>query len=350
MRETWGKRMSEAVNKVDGFAGVVAGIKNEIRNTQVKTVRQVNSNLIMMYFRIGKILFENSLNDSSFIGNVSRELKIEFPDLKGFSRRNLYNMCNFYAEYMDDTAVQQLVAQISWGHNILLLSRIKDKNVREIYIKAVIENGWSRNVLDWQIETNYHKRIGNSSNNFKDVLPSDNSDLINGLVKDPYVFDFLTLREGYAEKELERNMVERIRDVLIELGDGWSFVGNQYKLVVGGEEYFIDMLFYHLKLRCYVVVELKATKYIPEFVGKMNFYLSAVDDLVKSKTDNPTIGLILCKERNKFTANYSLKDINKPIGVSSFKTEGKVIEDALNELPTEDDLNMYLNLGKDKNE
>ena len=338
--------MSDGTKGVDSFASIVAGIKDEIRNTQAKTIRQVNSNLIMMYFRIGKILFENSLNNPNFIGNVATELKIEFPSLRGFSRRNLYNMCRFYSEYMDDVAVQQLVAQISWGHNLLLLSKIEDKRVRELYIRATINNGWSRSVLEWQIETGYHRRIGASANNFKKTLPLDESALANGLIKDPYIFDFLTLREGYVEKELERNMLERIRDVLIELGDGWSFVGNQFKLVVGNEEYYIDLLFYHLKMRCYVVVELKATKYIPEFAGKMNFYLSAVDDLVKAETDNPTIGLILCKEKDKFTANYSLKDINKPIGVSSFKTEKKLLEDVLNELPTEEELNMHLSLRK----
>ena len=259
--------MSDGAKGVDSFASIVAGIKDEIRNTQAKTIRQVNSNLIMMYFRIGKILFENSLNDGHFIKRVATELKIEYPKLSGFSEGNLRRMRKFYDEYRDDEKKwSQLVTEISWGHNILLLSKIKDKSVREIYMKAAIENGWSRNVLDWQIETNYHKRIGNSSNN--------------------------------------------------------------------------------LKMRCYVVVELKATKYIPEFAGKMNFYLSAVDDLIKAETDNPTIGLILCKEKDKFTANYSLKDINKPIGVSSFKTEKKLLEDVLNELPTEEELNMHLSLRK----
>lgn len=334
----------------DDFAKALVDIRNEIRSTQVRTVQQVNKNLIMMYFRIGKILFDNSLNNSHFIKEISIDLKIEFPNIEGLSDTNLRRMRRFYEEYRDDEKKwAQLVTKISWGHNLLLMSKIKDKKLRKFYIEETIKNGWSRNVLDWQIGTSYHKRIGTSTNNFGTVLPQDRSDLINGLIKDPYVFDFLTLKDKYIERELESNLVERIRDVLIELGVGWSFVGNQYKLTVGNEDYYIDLLFYHLKLKCYVVVELKATKYIPEFAGKMNFYLSAVDDLVKSKDDNPSIGLILCREKDGFTANYSLKDINKPIGVSAFETDAESIKQLLEELPTETELNLHLKI-KEENE
>lgn len=316
------------------FKNTITKIKSEIRATQIKTMQHANSELIKMYFRIGKILAESSSEDIYFIKNIETELKLEFPDLKGFSERNMRSMRLFYEEYKDNETRKRVVSELSWGHNILLMAKIKDKETRMIYAEASLKNGWSRNILAMQIEAGYHKRIGNSTNNFKTVLPPADSDMVNNTLKDPYIFDFLTLKDGYKEKELEEKMIERIRDVLLELGSGFAYVGNQYKISVGDEDYFIDLLFYHLKLRCYVVVELKATKYIPEFAGKMNFYLSAIDDTVKDKNDNPTIGLILCKEKNKFTAQYSLKDINKPIGVSSYELQKY--------LPSADDLNLHI--------
>lgn len=248
----------------------------------------------------------------------------------------------FYEEYKDNEIWQQLVAKLPWGHNLLLIEKIKDKNIRKIYAEATIENGWSRNVLAIQIENNYHLRIGNSTNNFNDVLPNYSSDLVNNTIKDPYIFDFITLKENYKEKELENLMIIRIRDVLLELGNGFSFVGNQYKIEVGNTDYFIDLLFYHLKLKCYIVVELKASKFIPEYIGKMNFYLSAVDDLIKSKEDNPSIGLILCKEKDRFSVDYTLKDINKPIGVSSYEISKFIPKEILESLPTEEELNLHI--------
>lgn len=318
---------------------VVNNIKSEIKITKINTMQQVNKNLIVMYFKIGKILDESSKYGNSFIKNVAHAIKLEYPNIKGFSDRNLKYMKKFYIEYKEDRKVQQLVAQLPWGHNILLMEKIKNKGVREIYAKAAIENGWSRNILDFQIRSNYHKRIGNSVNNFKKSIVKDNSDLINNTLKDPYIFDFISLNSNYKEQELENKILEKIKKVLLEFGKGFSFVGSQYKLVVGNKDYFIDLLFYHLKLKSYIVVELKATDFKPEYIGKMNFYLSAVDDLIKDKNDNPTIGLILCKNKDKFTAQYSLKDINKPIGISSFKLKEY--------LPSEEELNMYMDLEND---
>ena len=331
------------INKSE-FVSIIHSIKDEIRTTRARTMQQVNSNLIMMYFRVGKILYENSINNLAFMRELAVELKLEFPDLKGLGERNLYNMREFYMSYRGDEILQQLVAKISWGHNLVLMSKIKDRAVRMVYIKAAIENGWSRSILEWQIEHEYHKRIGKSTNNFKEVLPPVESDMANDILKDPYVFDFLTLRDGYKEKELETSMIERIRDVLLELGNGWSFVGNQYKITVGEKDYLIDLLFYHLKLKCYIVVELKTTEFIPEYAGKMNFYLSAVDDFVKSKNDNPSIGLILCKDKDKFTAQYALQDINKPIGISSFGLNKYLPENILNQLPSEEELNLHIDV------
>ena len=327
--------MKEIIEKEE-FNNIVNTIKNEIKNTQIKTMLSANKNLIMMYFRIGKVLSDNSKYGNSFIKNISHSIKLEYPGIKGFSDRNLKYMKRFYKEYKEENQkVQQLVAHLPWGHNVVLMEKIKDIKVRKVYIEATIREGWSRSILELQIETNYHKRIGNSVNNFKKISTKLDSDLINSTLKDPYIFDFITLNSNYKEKELENKMIEKIKNVLLEFGTGFSFVGSQYKLLVGDKEYFLDLLFYHLKLKSYVVVELKATEFRPEYIGKMNFYLSVVDDLIKSKTDNSTIGLILCKNKDKFTAQYSLKDINKPIGISSFKLKEY--------LPNEKELNMFIN-------
>lgn len=328
------------------FKTIVNEIKKDIKNTQIKTMVQVNSNLIMLYYRTGKIMFENSKYGNNFIKNVSTEIKLEFPDMEGFSERNLRSMKLFYSEYKDDEIWQQVVAKLPWGHNILLIQKIKNKNIRKIYAEAAISNGWSRNILDFQIDTKYHKRIGKSSNNFGTSLPPLDSDLVNNTIKDPYIFDFITLKHDYKEKELEQAMLEKIKKVLLELGNGFTFVGNQYKITIGDKDYFLDLLFYHLKLRCYIIVELKAKEFIPEYAGKMNFYLSAVDDMLKSKYDNSSIGLILCKDKNKFTAQYALKDINKPIGISSYEISKYIPKNVLDSLPTEEDINLHIDINE----
>jgi len=324
------------INEKIELKDIISSITKEIKNTQINTMRQVNQNLIMMYFRIGRILNENSKYGNSFIKNIAHAIKIEYPNIKGFSDRNLNYMKLFYEEYGNNLNLQQTVANLPWGHNILLIEKIKDKNIREIYIKATIEYGWSRNILDLQIKSNYHKRIGNTINNFNKVLPPLDSDLVNNTLKDPYIFDFISINNNYKEQELENKMIEKIKNVLLELGTGFSFIGNQYKLVVGNKDYYIDLLFYHLKLKAYVVVELKTTEFKPEYIGKMNFYLSVVDDLIKDESDNQTVGLILCKDKNKLTANYSLKDINKPIGISSYLLKEY--------LPSEEELNIHINI------
>lgn len=326
------------------FKEILLNIKNEIKISQTKVMLEVNKNLIMLYFKLGKIISENSEYGKSFIKNVSMELKLEFPNMKGFSERNLRAMKLFYEEYRDDENWQQLVAKLPWGHNLLLIEKFKDKNIRKLYALATLENGWSRNILSMQIDGNYHLRVGNSANNFSDTLPSSDSDLVNNVIKDSYIFDFIALREGYKEKALEEAMINRIRDVLLELGNGFSFVGNQYKLTVGNDDYYIDLLFYHLKLRCYVVVELKANSFKPEYAGKLNFYLNAVNDMLRNEYDNPSIGLILCQEKDKLTAQYSLKGIDQPIGVSSYQITKYLPEDIIKDLPTEDDINLHIDI------
>lgn len=326
------------------FINIINEIKNEIKTTQIKIAIEANENLINLYFKIGKILNDHYKYGNKFIDDVARELKFEFPSIEGFSVRNLKYMKKFYLEYRDDELVQRTVAQLPWRHNIVLMSKIKDNKIRKLYAEATIKNGWSKDMLVIQIENNYHLRIGNSSNNFKISLPDINSDLANNTIKDPYIFDFLTLKENYKEKELEKAMIERIRDVLVELGKGFSFVGNQYKISTENNDYFIDLLFYHLDLRCYIVIELKTTEFKPEYIGQLGFYVTAVNETLKKETDNQTIGLLLCKNKDRLTAKWSLKSTNVPIGISSFELNKYVSKEVLEKLPTEEDLNLHIDI------
>ncbi|HCC03690.1 MAG TPA: DUF1016 domain-containing protein [Clostridiales bacterium] len=332
------------------FKEIINDIKQEIKSTQYKVAVQSNISLISMYFRLGKILNDNYKYGNKFIDEVSKDLKIEFPNSTGFSVRNLKYMKKFYLEYKDDELVQQLVAQVPWGHNIVLMEKIKDKEIRKIYAEAILKNGWGRDMLSIQIKNGYHLRIGSSNNNFENTLPALDSDLVNYTIKDPYIFDFISLKNEYKEKELENAMLNRIKDVLIELGKGFSFVGNQYKIIVGGQEFFIDLLFYHLELRRYVVVELKASSFKPEYTGQIGFYVTAVDEQLKKEHDNSTIGLLLCQDKDRLTVDYSLKSMNVPIGVSSFEIEKYIPKDVLEKLPTAEDINIHLEIEEDGEE
>lgn len=328
------------------FKQILNDIKIDIKNTQRKTIIEANSNLIMLYFRLGKIIEENSKYGNYFIENVSNELNLEFPKIQGFSVRNLKYMKKFYNEYKNDQKVQQLVAQLPWGHNLLLIDKIKDSEIRKIYIEATLNNGWSRNVLAMQIENNYHLRIGSNINNFNNLLPSTDSDLVNNAFKDPYIFDFITLKEDFKEKELEEVLLTKIRDVLLELGKGFSFVGNQYKISTSDNDYYIDLLFYHLELRCYIVVELKAGKFKPEYTGQLGFYVTAVDETLRKENDNPTIGLLLCKDKDRLSVDWSLKSTSVPIGVSSYEVKNILPKEVLDKLPTEEDLNLHIDINE----
>ena len=296
-----------------------------------------------------KILNDNYKYGNKFIDDISRELKLEFPNSEGFSVRNLKYMKKIYLEYKDDEKMQRCVAQLPWRHNIVLMSRLRDNKVRMVYVDACVKNGWSRDVLINQINNNYHLSIGNSSNNFGKSLPENVSSLTNGIIKDPYIFDFLTLTKDYNERELETAMVERIKNVLVELGKGFSFVGNQYKISTDNNDYYIDLLFYHLELRCYVVVELKNTFFKPEYIGQLNFYVTAVNKTLKKEYDNETIGLLLCREKDKLSVEWALEGISNPIGVSSYEIKNYIPKDILEKLPTEDDINMHINIDEKKN-
>ena len=231
------------------------------------------------------------------------------------------------------------------------MDKVKDKEIRKIYLQGIIENGWGRSMLVHQIELNYHLRIGTSDNNFVITLPKDNSDLANHIIKDPYIFDFISLKNDYKEQELENELLIKIKNLLVELGKGFSFVGNQYKISMEDRDYYIDLLFYHLELRCYIVVELKTASFKPEYIGQLGFYVTAIDETLKKEIDNPTIGLLLCKEKNKLSVEWSLKGTNLPIGVSSYKLKEYIPRNILDKLPTEEEINLHIDIESgDKNE
>lgn len=328
------------------FKNIINSIKKEINTTQIKIAVETNKSIINLYFKIGKILNDNFKYGNKFIDFISQELKNEFPNTKGFSVRNLKYMKKFYLEYKDNKVVQRTVAQLPWRHNIVLISKLKDNKIRKIYAEATIKNGWNKNMLTIQIENNYHLRIGNSSNNFKLSLPKTTSSLANNIIKDPYIFDFISLKTNYKEKDLEKAMLEKIKDVLIELGKGFSFIGNQYKININNNEYFIDLLFYHLDLKCYIVIELKTTEFKPEYIGQLGFYITSVNEKIKKETDNQTIGILLCKDKNRLTAKWALKSTNVPIGVSTYELGKYLPKNIIEKLPTEADLNININTNK----
>ena len=328
------------------FKETIVNIKNEIINTQTQILSDANSRLINLYFKLGKIINDNSKWGDKFIETLELELKLDFPNVKGFSARNLRRMKRFYLEYKDEEKLPPAVAKLPWTHNIMLLEKIKDKNIRFWYANEAANSNWSKVVLDHQIDMKLYERkaLTDKNNNFKDTLVEPQSDLANDLQKDPYIFNLPFLKEKYVEKELEESMVERIRDILLELGNGFSFIGNQYKIKVGNEDYFIDMLFYHLKLHCYIAVELKTVPFKPEYIGQLNFYLTVLDEQVKDKSDSSSIGLLLCKSKDKLTVEYSLKGIDKPIGVSSYEISKYLPKDILESLPTEEDINLHIDI------
>lgn len=298
-------------------------IKERILASQVKAAVAVNRELIELYWEIGfalSIKQQEAGWGAKVVEKLARDLKSSLPHMKGFSLTNLKYMIQFAKEYPDFKISQQLVGQIPWGHNILIMQKLSVLEERFWYVKKTIENGWSRSVLDTWISSRLYSRQGKSITNFTKTLPAPLSDLANQTLKDPYCFDFLTLRGEHNEHELEFGLIEHIQKFLLELGAGFSFVGRQYPLRVSDKEFFLDLLFYHLKLHCFVVVELKAKEFTARDAGQMNFYLSVVDDLLRQPGDHPTIGLLLCKTKDKVIAEYALRDLNKPIGISEYET------------------------------
>ncbi|MDR2965589.1 MAG: PDDEXK nuclease domain-containing protein [Treponema sp.] len=300
----------------------------------------------MLYWNIGKIIIANTKYGSKFVENLAHDIKAEFPHVKGYSVRNLKYMRKFAEIIKEEEKVQTLSALLSWSHNVLLLDKVKEQEEITWYAKQTIENGWSLSVLEYHIETKVYQRqaIAEKTANFERLLPSPFSDLAEESLKNPYVFDFVEKRKGIIEREIEHELVANIAKTILELGTGFAFVGNQYHIEVSEKDYYIDLLFYNTKLRCFVVIELKNSEFKPEYAGQLNFYLSAVDDILRHETDNPSIGIMLCKTKDKLTAEYALKDINKPIGVSEYKLSDFVPEELIDTLPSAEDIEKRVKL------
>ncbi len=320
-------------------------LKGRILQSQVRAVLSVNRELVLLYWQIGRDILNRQQQQgwgTKVIDNLATDLRTAFPEMKGFSSRNLKYMRSFAETYPDEQFVQEVLAQITWYHNIALMEKLKSSEERLWYARQTIEQGWSRNVLVHQIESGLYRRQGKADTNFSRTLPNPQSELAQQLLKDPYNFDFISLSQEAQERELEKALIDRIRDFLLELGVGFAFVGSQYHLEVEGEDFYIDLLFYHLHLRCFVVIDLKVEAFKPEFSGKMSFYVSAVDDLLKHRDDMPTIGMILCKNKKQKIVEYALRDLNKPIGVSTYQLREALPEQLQGSLPTVEQLEAEL--------
>lgn len=362
------------------YVDLLNAIKSRIRQAQTKATFAVNTEMIFLYWDIGRMVYERQGEErwgAGVIPRLARDLRNELPEVKGFSERNIKLMTQFYREYPSLMEIgqrsvaqlkdespdakdvpqlvaelniqahnqekgQQLVAQLGWAQNVLLMQKVKDLPTRFWYIQQTIDQGWSRDTLSLMIKSKAHKRQGAAVSNFRQRLPDPQSDLAQQALKDPYIFDFLTLSEPFQERELETGLVSHLEKFLLELGQGFAFVGRQYHLEVSDKDFYLDLLFYHLKLRCFVVIDLKKGDFKPEYAGKMNFYCSVLDDRVKHETDQPTIGLILCQTKDRILAEYALRDIHKPIGVSDYELTRSLPENLKSSLPTIEEIEAEL--------
>lgn len=337
---------------VQEYARVLLDLKNRVQQAQIKSVLAANKELLKLYWDIGQVITHQQQVSgwgSSIIEKLAEDLQKAFPGILGFSRRNIFRMQAFFLAY---EKVPQAVAQledlpifsIPWGHNALILERIKNIEERLWYADKVIESGWSRAILDMQIDSNLYKRQGKAITNFIRTLPVPQSDLAQQALKDPYVFDFLTLQKDHVERDVEQGLIDNVQKLLLELGKGFSLAGRQYHITVGKKDCYLDLLFYHYKLHCFVVVELKAGEFDPRDAGQLNFYLSAVDSQVKSPQDAPTIGILLCKTKDNIVAEYALRDINKPIGVADYEAQivAKLPKNLKSSLPSVEEIEAEL--------
>lgn len=344
------------------YSTLLSDIKQRIHHGQVKAVESVNVELITMYWDIGHMIHERQREHgwgAGIIPKLARDIVNELPEVKGFSERNLKRMLRFYREYSfaenshsasrkattiisKTEKVPRPVAQIPWGHNMVLIERVKDRVERFWYAEQVLMQGWSRESLIQMIKTNTYARQGSVVSNFEKRLPVNQSELVQQTLKDPYIFDFLTLTEPFKERELETELLKHLEKFLLELGDGFAFVGRQYPIAVSDQDYYLDLLFYHLELRAFVVIELKRGEIKPEYAGKMNFYCSVVDEKLRHATDQPTIGLILCQTKDRIVAEYALRGIQKPIGVSDYELTRALPENLKSSLPSIEELEAEL--------
>ncbi len=336
------------------FKSWVSLLKKDIRSAQVKAAIKVNTELLRLYWRMGADICEKQKTASwgdGWLKELSRELMAEFPDMKGLSYRNLKYIRQWYMFYNEQIVIgQQPVAQISedvffsvpWGHHLYIISQCKDVDRAVFYLQKTVENGWSRAVLLNFLDTNLYERQGKAVNNFNRLLADPQSELAAQTVKDPYNFDFLTLDGEYRERELEQGLTQNVTRFLLELGTGFAFVGSQVPLQIEEDTVYPDLLFYHLELRCYVVVELKITKFKPEHLGQLGMYVSAVNHIKKKPTDNPTIGLLICKTKNNVMAQYALEATSQPIGISEYQLSKLMPENIQSHLPTIEDIEATL--------
>ena len=360
------------------YGELLIEIKNRIRHGQNRAALLANAEMIAMYWDIGRMIHNRQREKGWGAGVIPRlavDLKNDLPDVKGFSERNIKRMLAFFREYprigiapqpvaqldgmeprpekvpqpaaqllekKDNTILQRLVLKIPWGHNILLMEKIKDLEIRYWYMKKTIEQGWSRHTLGAMIKSLAHERQGIAVSNFSARLPSPQSEMARELLKDPYLFDFLTIEKSFHERELETGLVRHLEKFLLELGSGFAFVGRQYHLEVSDRDFYLDLLFYHLKLHCFIVIELKKGDFKPEYAGKVNFYCSVVDDLLRHETDQPTIGLILCQTKDRILAEYALRDIHKPVGISDYELTRALPESLKSSLPTVEEIEAEL--------
>jgi len=322
------------------YVALLDSLKKRIRQARVKASLSVNRELIRLYWEVGKSILERQKSSrwgDKVLDKLAMDLRREFPDMKGFSRTNLKYMRMFAQAHPEFG--QQPVDQLPWGHNMVLITKVKNPVNREWYIRACIEHGWSRAVLVHQIESDLYERQGKALTNFEQALPAPQSDLARELIKDPYNLEFVGFSDPINERELERSLLDHLKDFLLELGKGFAFVGSQYHMEVGEQDYYLDLLFYNYILRAFVVIDLKVGAFQPEFAGKMNFYLNAVDELLRHPDDQPPIGLILCRERDRITVEFSLRGMTQPMGVSEYQLLPKNVRDAL---PTPEQLEAEL--------
>lgn len=320
-----------------GYGEWLADLKLRISTAQQRAALAVNTELLRLYWRIGRDILDRQAEQgwgTKVIERLSHDLRAAFPEMKGFSPRNLKYMRAFAQAWPDEEFVQQVAAQIPWGHSMVLLDRIKAPEERRAYAAAALEHGWSRNTLEMHIEARTLERQGKAVTNFDRTLPAAQSDLARESLKDPYKLDFLGLDADAREREIEQALVDHVADFLLELGAGFAYVGRQVHLEVGGDDFFIDLLFYHLKLRAYVVIEIKAGKFKPEHIGQLGFYMTAVDAQLKHEDDAPTIGLVLCKTKSEVVAEYALRDSARPLGVAAYELTQSLPEPLQTSLPT----------------
>jgi len=343
-QSTEGERMSNVIKAAE-YSELLTNIKRRIRTAQYEALKAVNKELVVLYWDIGRIIGERQKGKTwgkSVVERLAKDLQAEFPGIKGFSERNIWYMRNFYACYMDNQKLQPMVAEIGWTHNVIILEKCKDDLEREFYIRMTRKFGWTKNVLIHRIENRTYEKTLLNQTNFDRTLPPAMRSQAKLAVKDEYTFDFLELGEEYGERQLEKALLARMDGFLREMGGLFTFAGSQHRLEVDGKEFFIDILLYHRRLKCLVALELKVGEFIPEYVGKMQFYLAALDDLVRMEGESPSIGIILCKTKSKTIVEYALRESNKPIGVAAYRMVSELPEELKGLLPGPEQIEMLL--------